>query len=82
MSVFNDLVKKAIKANRAKHPKLRSPHEGLALLEEELAELREEVYKRKRKSDPLRFLNELVEIAAFCQQFAEDLITDHQDATL
>lgn len=73
MSVFGDLVKKARKANRASHPAIRSPHEGLALIEEEVAELRDEVYRRRRKGDPLRLLNELVEIAALCELFAEDL---------
>ena len=28
----------------------------------------------KRKGDPLRFLNELVDIAAYCEIFAEDIV--------
>lgn len=73
-STFHDLVKKSMKANRARHPKIASPHEGLALISEEIHELQYEVEKRKRKGDPLRFLNELVEIAALCELFAEDLV--------
>lgn len=73
MSVFRDLVKKARKANRASHPPVRSPHEGLCLIMEEVKELQDEVFERKRKDDPMRMLNELVEIAALCEIFAEDL---------
>lgn len=73
MSVFRDLVKKAIKANRAKHPSMRSPHEGLALIMEEFEELKREVFLRERKDDPLRFINELIDIAAMCELFAEDI---------
>lgn len=74
MSVFRDLVKKAIKANRAVHPAIASPHEGLALIQEEVGELREEVEKRLKKGDPFRFLNELTQIAALCEMFAEDVV--------
>ena len=73
MSVFHDLVKKAIAANRAKHGPIHSPHEGLALILEEVAELQHEVFHRRRKDDPLRFLNELTQIAALCERMAEDL---------
>lgn len=73
-SVFYDLMKKAKAANRAEHPAFHSAYEGLALIEEEVDELRREVFRRKRKGDPLRFLNELAEIAAFCEMFAEDRI--------
>lgn len=74
MSVFRDLVKKSIHANRFKHSIIRSPHEGLGLILEEVNELQEEVFKRNRKDDPLRLLNELVEIAALCEIFAEDVV--------
>lgn len=74
-SVFYDLMRKAKEANLAKHGPIKSPHEGLALIQEEVGELREEVEKRKRKKDPLRFLNELVEIAALCEAFAEDMLS-------
>lgn len=73
-NVFGDLVRKAKEANHAKHGPIHSPHEGLALILEEVSELKSEVFKRKRKGDPLRFLNELVEIAALCERFAEDLV--------
>jgi uncharacterized protein YfdQ (DUF2303 family) len=71
-SVFHDLVKKKLAAMRAKFPPIHSPHEGLALVWEEFRELRKDVMKRKRKGDPLRLLNELVDLAAICEMFAED----------
>jgi hypothetical protein len=45
------------------------------LLLEEMSELQEEVFKRKRIDDPLKFMNELVDIAAYCEIFAEDSLT-------
>jgi len=74
-TVFQDLVRKAVGANRGKHPHFHSAHEGLALILEEVEELKREVFRRKRKGDPLRFLNELVDIAAYCEIFAEDSST-------
>jgi hypothetical protein len=72
-TTFRELVEKAIKANRAKHPPVRSPHEGLALIQEEVFELQTEVYRRRKKGDPFRFLNDLTQIAALCEIMAEDL---------
>jgi hypothetical protein len=72
-TTFRELVEKAIKANRAKHPPVRSPHEGLALIQEEVFELQTEVYRRRKKDDPFRFLNDLTQIAALCEIMAEDL---------
>ncbi len=74
MSVFRDLVKKVLAANRAKHPGIRSWHEAYGLIAEEVHELQEEIFTRSRRDDPLRCLNELVEIAAMCERAAQDLI--------
>lgn len=71
-SAFHDLVKKKIKAFRGKYPDFASAHEGLALIEEEVSELAEEVRKRRRIDDPFKFINECVDIAAFAEIFAED----------
>ena len=71
-TVFQSLMDKKIKAFRGKYPEMHSAHEGLALLAEELHELRKDVYKRKNIKDPNKFLNELVDIAAYCEIFAED----------
>jgi hypothetical protein len=72
-SVFQDLVKKKVQAFRGKYKRFHSAHEALGLLWEEFEELKKEVFKRKRIKDPLRFINELVDIAAYCEIFAEDV---------
>jgi hypothetical protein len=74
-SVFHDLVKKKMSAFRGKYPPFHSAHEGLALILEEVEELKDEVFKRRHVDDPLKFLNELVDIAAYCEIFAEDART-------
>lgn len=72
-SVFSDLVKKKIQACRGKFGTFNSAHEALCLVLEEVEELKEEIFKRKRKDDPLWLINELVDIAAMCEMFAEDI---------
>jgi len=72
-SVFQDLVQKAYTANKLKQGPITSVHQGLSLIEEEVSELRDEVYHRKRKDDPHWLLNELVDICARCELFAEFL---------
>lgn len=74
-TVFQCLVEKKKKAFLGHYPLFRSAHEALGVILEEVAELKEEVYKRKRIKDPLRFLNELVDIAAYCELFAEAVPT-------
>lgn len=74
-SVFNDLVNKKIKAFRGAYPRIHSAHEGYAIIREEVTELEAEVFKRRRINDPHKFLNELVDIAAYCEIFAEDIAT-------
>lgn len=73
-TVFRQLVEKVMKANRLRHGRIASPHEGLALILEEVHELQDEVFHRKGKGDPFRMLNELVEIAALCERMAEDVV--------
>ena len=72
-STFHDLVKKKIKSFRGKYPPLHSAHEALGIILEEVDELKREVFRRKRINDPLKFLNELVDIASYCEIFAEDI---------
>lgn len=72
-STFHDLVKKKIKAFRGKYPPIHSAHEGLAIIDEEVGELRKEVHSRKRIDDPFKMLNELVDIAAQAEIMAEDI---------
>ena len=59
--------------NRAsqKYPPFASPHEGIAILEEEFIELRNEVFTRYRT--PERLINESVQVAAMALRFMVDL---------
>ncbi|MBW7907174.1 MAG: hypothetical protein LC135_01955 [Phycisphaerae bacterium] len=57
----------------ALHPPLHSPHEALAVIDEELSELRDEVYRRHANRNYARMLRELIQVAAMCQRAAEDL---------
>lgn len=60
------------RARRAHRP-IQTQHEGLAIIEEKFLELRAEVFKRE--SNPKKLLDELVQVAAMCQRFAEDILS-------
>lgn len=51
------------RANR-KFPPFHSPHEGLAVIEEEFEELRQEVFKRSHEPSLMR--KEAIQVAAMC----------------
>lgn len=72
MPDFPELVAAELARARAVNPLFHTRHEGLAVIEEEFLELRTEVFQR----EPLagRLLEELVQVAAMCQRFAEDLL--------
>lgn len=59
--------------NRASklYPPFASPHEGIAILEEEFIELRNEVFTRNRISE--RLINEAAQVAAMALRFMVDL---------
>lgn len=60
---------------RAKHPRpFASPHEGYAIIAEEVDELWEQVRKKERKHDLPHMRHELIQIAAMCLRFIEDVI--------
>lgn len=52
---------------------LNSPHEGYAVLLEEIDELWDEVKKKRRDRDPIRMREECVQIAAMAIRFAVEL---------
>lgn len=56
------------------HKPMNSAHEGYAVLLEEVDELWEEVRKKTTERSNERMLEELVQIAAMAQRFAEDVI--------
>lgn len=71
-AVFPDLVSAELVSARQAHPeKFHSAHEGLAILQEEFEELKAEVFIKIRSRD--KICEELVQLAAMCQRFYEDL---------
>ena len=71
-SEFADLVNQELKDARAAHPApFHSAHEGLAILQEEFEELKQEVYVKHRVD--ARVQEELIQLAAMCRRFYEDL---------
>ena len=78
MATFREMVATELQLARAKHQTpINSPHEGYAVILEELDELWEWVRLQNHKRDPEAALSECVQIAAMAQRFAEDLrLTD------
>lgn len=72
MKTFEELVKLELKAARAKHKRPNSPHEGYAIILEELDEYWDEVKAQKHRKS--RMLKELVQIASMAQRVAEETL--------
>lgn len=58
---------------RGKFPPMRSFHEGLAIIEEELFELRMEVYKQHDVREREKLRHEAMQVAAMAIRFMLDL---------
>ena len=67
---FAELVATEIKKARAKHRGVNSPHEGYAVIQEELDEFWDLV--KSQSPSGYELLLELVQTAAMCQRTAED----------
>lgn len=66
---FRELVRNEIESARIKHPTpIHSPHEGYAILLEEVREVEKEVFWGERKG----LKAELIQVAAMAQRMAED----------
>jgi len=57
-----------------KHPKFPTMHHGLAVIWEEFDELKTEIFKKVPDQENLK--SELVQIAAMCLRFHNDLIKE------
>ena len=57
----------------SKFPKFASPHEGLAIIEEELLELREEIFKQHDIRTIEKMRKEAKQVAAMALRFMVDL---------
>lgn len=60
-----------------KHGHFSSSHEALAVIWEEFEELKDEVFKQK--ADKLNLRTELVQIAAMCRRFYQEVEQDFSD---
>ncbi len=65
---FAEMVEAELKRARQKHAPIHSPHEGYAVLLEEVEEVKKEVFWGERGG----LLLELVQVAAMAQRMAED----------
>ena len=74
MNTFEELVRRELEHARAKHKGANSPHEGYAIILEELEEYWAEVKAQEHRKD--RMVAELVQVAAMCQRVAEDVLMD------
>jgi len=57
-------------------PKFNSAHEGLAVLEEEVKELRDHVYTNQKKRDIQLMKNEAIHVAAMAMRFAIEVCNE------
>ena len=61
-----------LKIATAKYKSFNSPHEGLSVLQEEVEELKAEVYNRRSFFNPHTAYAEAVQVAAMAIRFAQD----------
>ncbi|KLU65705.1 hypothetical protein DEAC_c23350 [Desulfosporosinus acididurans] len=66
-------VEELQRANRIYGPSFASPHEGYAIMREELEELWEEI--KKKRPDKLRMMEEAIQVGAMAMKFIQSL--DH-----
>lgn len=71
---FQLLMTEELKIARSKHANLNSFHEGYSVILEELDELWEEIKKKSSLRDRALLQSELIQVAAMCQRFYEDLL--------
>lgn len=67
------LVVDEVVSSRQQYPSTVSHHHGLGVMEEEVYELRMEVYKKRRDRDREQMRREAVQIAATAIRFIEEL---------
>lgn len=69
---FAYLMNRELKRARNKHPKpMNSHHEAYAVVLEELDEVWDEV--KSQHANPQRIIAELIQVAAMCNRWAEDV---------
>lgn len=75
MSEFFIQAEQELRRAREHFPRSQaSAHEGLAVLEEEVNELRTIVYQKQSNRDPAAMLKELIQVAAMAGRMAEEIV--------
>jgi hypothetical protein len=82
MSTFWSDVTGELTRAREAHAPLNSAHEGLAVIQEEVFELQQEVYKKREQRDRHAMYAELVQIAAMAWRMATDILPEIGDDNL
>jgi hypothetical protein len=67
-----DDIKFELSVATAGHPPFNSPHEGIAVIDEEFDELKHEVYKRAAERDKEKMYGEACQVAAMAIRFMTD----------
>lgn len=70
--VVNDVLEEIERANR-KYPPMRSAHEGISVIREEVLELEKEVFIKQADRDPDRMKQEAIQVAAMAMKFLMDI---------
>lgn len=68
-----DAIAEEVERSRIQHPENSSAHHGLGVLDEEVHELRMEVYKRAANRDREQMIREAVQVAACAVRFIEEV---------
>lgn len=75
-SIAIELILDEYRSAVARYPKFHSPHEGYAILLEELDELWEEVRRSPSRYDPTAVRAEAIQVAAMALRFLTDCVDD------
>lgn len=67
------LAAKELETAQANWPRFNSAHEGLAILEEEVTELRQHVHTNQKKRDLGAMYKEAIQVAAMAMRFAQEV---------
>ncbi len=71
--IFSEIDSELMKA-RLRFPKFHSAHEGYAVIEEEIDELRREVFKKPQCRSQVRLRREAIQVAAMAVRFITDVL--------
>ena len=71
-NVFIDMCEELDRATEA-YPPFHSPHEAMAVIQEEFHEFQLEVYKKQKDHDFVQMRAELIQIGAMCARAIIDL---------